>query len=132
MVKRCYWIPAFIVVISLLLMACDGQTSTNHSHSTSRARSSFTSAHTDTQTTSLEVKGSVDHIDLYFDAALDQGSMVWSLTDPAGEVVWSGTLAAGEADTQELDFDPVVGDWQLEVTFEAAVGHYEHHWEATG
>lgn len=129
--KRFYWIVGMIMVGSLLLMACAEQNA-SHAHSTSHAESSFTSAHTETKTTRFEVKQPVDHIDLYFDAALDQGTLSWELTDPAGEIVWSGALAAGEAETKRLDFDPVVGEWQLVVTFEAAVGHYEHCWEATG
>jgi hypothetical protein len=79
----------------------------------------------------LEVKPDMTTIKLDVYADLSSGSIKFLLTDPNGVVCWEEEIAGPDRYKETHKFDPVVGDWTLEVALEDATGGYDIRWSAT-
>lgn len=65
---------------------------------------------------------------LQIDVTLEAGTATWTFTDPNGVVVWDGTLNASQGINETRQFDPVVGQWRMELDLQSAVGDYTVLW----
>lgn len=132
--KRKHVVCGMLLLVFLVLMqvAC-GQSSRRpgtNSKSEHRSRGNFT-RETETKVDTLEVKPDMTTIKLDVYAKLSSGSIKFLLTDPDGEVQWEEEIAAPDRYKEVHGFDPVVGDWTLELTLEDATGNYDVQWSAT-
>lgn len=130
--KQVIWGVLLLVFLVLVQVAC-GQSSRRlgtHSKSEHQSRGDFT-RETETKVDTLEVKPGMTTIKLDVYAKLSSGSMRLLLTDPNGEVRWEEEIAGPDRYKEVQKFDPVVGDWTLELTLEDATGSYDIQWSAT-
>jgi hypothetical protein len=116
----------------LIQVAC-GQSSRRlgtHSKSEHHSRGNFTQE-TKTKVDTLEVKPDMMTIKLDVYADLSSGSIKFLLSDPNGVVCWEEEITGSDRYKETHKFDPVVGDWTLEVAFGDATGSYDIWWLAT-
>ena len=59
-----------------------------------------------------------------------EGNMSWTFSDPLGEVRWEGEHGQAALFGETRDFDPVQGEWQLEIDARDGSGSYDHCWMA--
>ena len=71
---------------------------------------------------------SVTRLRLVFDHT--EGGMSWTFTDPLGEVRWEGEHGQAALFGETRDFDPVQGEWRLEIDARDGSGSYDHCWMA--
>jgi len=76
----------------------------------------------------FEVERPTRRTSLELRSDLDAGAMTWRFKNPSGATVWEGSTR-GHLGTSR-SFDPVVGTWNLELSFEGATGDYEVYWKA--
>jgi hypothetical protein len=121
-----------LVSLALMQVAC-GQSSRRlgtHSTSDHHSRGNFTQE-TETKVDTLEVKPDMTTIKLDVYAELSSGSIKFLLADPNGEVIWEEEITGPDRYKETHKFDPVVGDWTLDLTLEDATGGYDIQWSAT-
>jgi hypothetical protein len=120
-----------IVVVAasmVCLLACSS--SGNRSRADSDTRHTF-KGETDTRYITLEVKSNMISNDLEMAVEVQAGTMSWVLKDPNGTVQWRETLEAPASRDWSRDLEAIAGQWELELSLEAATGEYEVHWSAS-
>ena len=104
--------------------------SRSHSSSEHHARSNFTDE-TETRLMTLDVRSAMTSVDLRVQVALMDGALTWTLMDPDGDVRWEEEVVAPARRNESRAFEPIVGEWTLEVSLEEATGGYDILWQAS-
>lgn len=77
----------------------------------------------------LSVSAGAESAQLDMQVQLKQGTLEWTLTDPAGVVRWQGKAEAGETVDLSRTFDnPAPGRWDLTFQLDQAAGEYHAPW----
>lgn len=118
---------ALIVVLVSLVMLINYLPNASGSASRSRASNTLNET-TNVEVFTYDVTDDMVRTALQLGVTLDAGSAAWTFTDPTGAVVWQGALATGQRINETRQFDPVVGQWRLELDVQNAVGDYAILW----
>jgi len=79
---------------------------------------------TETQAHALVVPPDARRLELFVEVESTGGSVSWSLDDPQGVVRVQRTANQGTLESTET-FDPLPGEWRLNVTFDELTGSYD-------
>jgi len=115
------------IIIGILLMSI---MSCSRSKSVSKGHSSFSNPRNKTDEYTFEVRSSQNSIDMEFDITIEEGLLLFSLTNPNGEVAWCQEISSSDKFKRKESFEAIEGLWNLEVTMKEAVGRYSHEWIA--
>lgn len=118
---------ALIVVLLALVMLINYLPTAPGTYGQSRASGTLNDT-TTVEVFTYDVTDRMVRTALQLDVALEAGRVTWTFTDPAGEIVWQGALAEVESINETRQFDPVVGQWRLELDVQGAVGEYAVLW----
>lgn len=117
---------ALVLVASLLLVGCGSGTSSRTYSNTDR-----TFKHeTEVEVVTLDVPQAAESMKLRLDFRLTEGAASWRLVDPQGTTLWEGTTD-GKFE-KSRSFEPLTGEWVLQVSVEEASGKYSMRWAAEG
>jgi hypothetical protein len=107
----------FVVVAALVVACTSNQT---------QVRSTGDALHsTEVTLHSLQVPDAAETVQLLIEVEVRGGSLSWLLMDPSGEVREEGSAAEGQRPGRELRFDPLIGEWQLRLSFVDMSGSYD-------
>ena len=128
-----------MIVLVLLQTAClcanlrpgrSGPLLGNSSRSTSNWTGTF-SRESEVKTSTIDVKPDMTDMTLDADIKLDGGTITLVLTDPEENVLLEKRISGPTHHDEVYSFEPVTGEWTLEMTFEDATGNYRVKWEAS-
>lgn len=115
------------VIIVAILWGWGWRFGGTNSRFTHRSRSDF-SAETEVRVHTLNVRPAMDVVDLHLQAKVQAGSMVCKVIDPDGVIRWEERASSSKGLNESRSFEPVAGEWMLEITLEDASGHYNVQW----
>jgi hypothetical protein len=72
----------------------------------------------------------MEHTRLHLIFENQGGSVSWIFSDPEGEVQWQGSYTQPGKFDETRDFNPVQGEWTLEIDVQDGQGSYDHCWMA--
>jgi major membrane immunogen (membrane-anchored lipoprotein) len=121
------YLVGLLLALAIALTACSNFSQSRSSH---HAHSHFSDPKSTTERFDLEVKDADDITKLRLQLEVDEGKMSWILKDPDAEVQWEDEVGAGDDMDEERRFEPIPGDWTLEIVIEDAAGSYDVEWSS--
>ncbi len=88
-----------------------------------RVPESYTRAH------KIKVGESHKSLELILDLTVKTGSFSWRVLDPEGEERWSSSVSAGSRFKKTTPFDPILGEWIVEVNAVGVTGRLKLIWQ---
>lgn len=76
----------------------------------------------------VEGEMSITRLHLVFEH--NAGSVSWSFSDPLGEVRWEDEYGQAGVFDETREFEPIEGEWRLEIDSQNGSGRYDHCWMA--
>jgi hypothetical protein len=124
----------FTLLAGSLLASCGkpgtGQTSCDNGYPVRSAANASYHYQSNLERFSYTVSGEMALTRLQLVFEQKEGSVSWSFTDPLGEVQWQGEFGQAGRMDEIREFNPIQGEWQLEIDGSDGSGRYVHCWMA--